>query len=1088
MRVSSAFSLVFAMLATNLASALPQNNGPFANIAIKHSQALLVWSQSTSPGSSTRYPSFKMFDFTYAKIGPDTNLHPVFQPKATQKLGSGYGPASNRHVAVTAGDYMGTGHQRFVAAWQSATGKVNVFMPQINESTLQYNAGSTPSALDSLPLLAGTNEYLRSIQLATGNFVGSDHDQFVLAFAKSDGKIHLRTYDTGGNGNLTPANKADIGDENVTTSALQQFALATGDFNNDGKTEIVLAGVDPTAYSGAGGIYVKIYQANSTGTTLTAKTRVLVRRLPSPVYFVNLAVATGDFDGNGGADIALAYSFYTQDNNTNTVDSSYMVMLKPTPALDNITSSAASIVALPTASNSTHSIAIAAGKIYSDTAAVVVGTTNGYDIYYSTDGTMVPKHIARLQNNAISQIAPDEYAGDASITIGYMQTTFNNSRPSIVVVEDLLNSGGSLSSFRIATYSADPTDPLNRKWDANVWATATTDSAAFGGTNDIRGFAVTLGDFDRRLQKLGTPRYQQPTVVHPTFIVNAPPTHFDVIGGNPYDLNGMFPLTSSPPFMSKYDTQNSQDTVGGTTISSGYDVSAEISASKDFGVASINASVKSSYAHNTTVDLSTTYSQVYQQSTATSTDDRLYAMTTAYNFWEYPFYKGDTLKGYVSVASPVAPSTVYRSLKGANFDFAARHEVGNLLSYMDKTTLLASPAIKSIFFQTASSVQIGFGSVPSTGSLTWSQTTESNKTDSSGLSIGGSVGGGGFGIEVKAEGNYGSSVVQTVKTTVSKSTSMGYTFGAVLNRQDANYTITPIWYWAKNGALVLDYAVDLDLTNPNGFWKTNYGKTADPGFILPYKFDNLKGDTTAFGQLMKFSTPSISFFPTQPAVGDTVTLFARVNNFSLIDIAQGKIHVSFYDSDPASGGKVLKSTLGDTTFSTVFIPGRGQDVAKLPWKVTLLPNGRIYAKITFDTTEIRTDNNLAWNYFANLDKGTLSVSEATAPSSFALLQNYPNPFNPTTRIAYMIPAGAGSGLQSAGSEKAAGSGWSLAGSQVRLTIYDVLGRQVAVLVDGVQTPGRHEVTFDARGFASGMYIYVLRAGSFVQSKKMMLIK
>jgi uncharacterized protein (TIGR03790 family) len=107
--------------------------------------------------------------------------------------------------------------------------------------------------------------------------------------------------------------------------------------------------------------------------------------------------------------------------------------------------------------------------------------------------------------------------------------------------------------------------------------------------------------------------------------------------------------------------------------------------------------------------------------------------------------------------------------------------------------------------------------------------------------------------------------------------------------------------------------------------------------------------------------------------------------------------------------------------------------------------------------------------------GTTSVTENAVARTFALGQNYPNPFNPTTRIAYVIPSGAGSGLQ-------------VAGSGVKLTIYDMLGREVAVLVDGAQEPGRHEVAFDARGLASGTYLYRLEAGSYSETKRMILVR
>jgi hypothetical protein len=88
------------------------------------------------------------------------------------------------------------------------------------------------------------------------------------------------------------------------------------------------------------------------------------------------------------------------------------------------------------------------------------------------------------------------------------------------------------------------------------------------------------------------------------------------------------------------------------------------------------------------------------------------------------------------------------------------------------------------------------------------------------------------------------------------------------------------------------------------------------------------------------------------------------------------------------------------------------------------------------------------------------------PQRFELGANYPNPFNPRTQIPYELPAA----------------------SDVSLTVYDALGRKTAVLVDGFQPPGRYTVTVDAGTWASGIYVYVLRAGERVRTGKMMLLK
>ncbi|MCS6989407.1 MAG: T9SS type A sorting domain-containing protein [Chloroherpetonaceae bacterium] len=94
--------------------------------------------------------------------------------------------------------------------------------------------------------------------------------------------------------------------------------------------------------------------------------------------------------------------------------------------------------------------------------------------------------------------------------------------------------------------------------------------------------------------------------------------------------------------------------------------------------------------------------------------------------------------------------------------------------------------------------------------------------------------------------------------------------------------------------------------------------------------------------------------------------------------------------------------------------------------------------------------------------------DAGLPKTFALEQNYPNPFNPTTIIAYQLPIA----------------------SDVRLELFDMLGKKVATLANGRQEAGAYNIRLDASryGLASGMYFYRLQAGNFVSTKKMMLVK
>jgi hypothetical protein len=88
------------------------------------------------------------------------------------------------------------------------------------------------------------------------------------------------------------------------------------------------------------------------------------------------------------------------------------------------------------------------------------------------------------------------------------------------------------------------------------------------------------------------------------------------------------------------------------------------------------------------------------------------------------------------------------------------------------------------------------------------------------------------------------------------------------------------------------------------------------------------------------------------------------------------------------------------------------------------------------------------------------------PVQVLLQQNYPNPFNPSTTIKYELPRA----------------------SIVSLRVFDMLGREVSVLLNERKDAGVHEVKFDAVGLASGVYFYRMQAGDFVQTSKLLLVR
>ena len=102
--------------------------------------------------------------------------------------------------------------------------------------------------------------------------------------------------------------------------------------------------------------------------------------------------------------------------------------------------------------------------------------------------------------------------------------------------------------------------------------------------------------------------------------------------------------------------------------------------------------------------------------------------------------------------------------------------------------------------------------------------------------------------------------------------------------------------------------------------------------------------------------------------------------------------------------------------------------------------------------------------WVTIDRG--NISKAVVPTDFALEQNYPNPFNPVTTIKYGLPEDA----------------------YVKVAIYNVAGQRVATLVNGEQQAGYHQVSWDGKGMASGIYFYKLKSGEVTAIRKMVLLR
>ncbi len=192
----------------------------------------------------------------------------------------------------------------------------------------------------------------------------------------------------------------------------------------------------------------------------------------------------------------------------------------------------------------------------------------------------------------------------------------------------------------------------------------------------------------------------------------------------------------------------------------------------------------------------------------------------------------------------------------------------------------------------------------------------------------------------------------------------------------------------------------------------------------------------------------------EPLPVELISFTANVNDNNVILNWQTATEVNNY------GFEIQRSTEKTTWSKIGFVEGNG--TSNSPKEYSFTDRVSQSGKYSYRLKQIDIDGSYKYSNVVEVNVGS--------PEKFELGQNYPNPFNPATTIEYSIP-NVGEPVQN-----------------VQLIIYDVLGREVATLVNGKQEVGHYKVKFDASKLNSGVYFYTLRAGEFVSTKKMILMK
>ncbi|MGA9407914.1 MAG: T9SS type A sorting domain-containing protein [Bacteroidota bacterium] len=252
-----------------------------------------------------------------------------------------------------------------------------------------------------------------------------------------------------------------------------------------------------------------------------------------------------------------------------------------------------------------------------------------------------------------------------------------------------------------------------------------------------------------------------------------------------------------------------------------------------------------------------------------------------------------------------------------------------------------------------------------------------------------------------------------------------------------------------------------------GHWTYDYNRRH-----VEYYFDTLNCNIAGTASLLasmtttdgivagdpRWGTPTLTTTPVTVSgheikFGTVNLLSSKKDSIQLTNVGPGTVHFTVTSSNSAfaaASGSVAVNSGANAYLVITFTPAD-----------TSSQSG--YIKLVYDA--LGSPDSVAVSGKGNKVTG-VADAQSLLPKEFSLAQNYPNPFNPSTQIAYAVPKA----------------------SQITLEIFDVLGRRVATLVNGVMQPGFYTANFNASSMSSGIYFYRLSSPGVIFIKKMMLLK
>lgn len=1033
---------------------------------IKSQDVYLMWMEDIGGGNIKNYQKVYRYKVS-SNLEPsgnyDTMLTKTVRREETR-------PGKNSYVDVASGRFNVDPYDDIVSVWRTGNSNQKIEIMISHFDTTGFFTNTTSSVLD-----AGENiNQNEEIYVRTGNFDADSTDEFIAAYKDNSDSLIFSLFDV--DSSLQTTQVSRFSNVKVGFSSLTRFVkyfIETADLNGDGVDELISFTwenpTDPTYIP----IEVRIY-AIINGAFVQKSTRSInvPRATGLAVQDFIMAAAKGQFDSDESDEIVFSGVV-----RTNGIHISYYYILNITPDLNTITVGPIAQYTL----NPIHSpndlteFGLATGdlnNIQNKRDEVVFVAGNRLRVCsINDDYSFQTKALINVANGG-----PNDYKQSNN----YLKVSDVNmdNREDIILVKNNVDLSG-LDGIEIA--AVDFTDSTLNDGTHRIIGRMLRDESE---NDTYHPYAIAVGNFDGFDFKIGQPTHSiENDVSQPIVTVNAPPVHFDILGGNIYDINGCY-NGGACDFWAKYNRRTGQTIEVSSKVNSDWVISAGVSYSGDITVEPMGVGISYNYeshflykyGEHFSKDTSNTSSIQIGIEIIARDDDRIYSTVTDYDVWEYPVYHGNESNPRNTILTFV-PRNVQGNWYGSKSylaqKFIPEHEVSNILSYYPYDSLVNNPNVsQAVRAYTSDRIWLD-GSSSTTWDVEYSdfQTSQADTSRESGLDIGLQ-----FGI-YRFDGDFGDKQMVTHKTSISNSIKIESHVGSLnMGIGEVGYGVTPYAYWSNNDVLEIDYAVDIpEPVSQDSWWELKYKSHSDPTFILPWKLDPEKGFTLS-ENAKRYLTRDIIFNPQNPVPGDTLNITVQIRNFSLIP-TPSPVNVKFFLNDPDSGGVPINGVSGTNSVTTNgVITARGKSEVEFKW---VYPSGlpsypRIYALLDQSNgiTEIHEENNKGFNILGS--SSIIGIEEVSniVPEKFTLYQSYPNPFNPTTTIKFSIPKS----------------------NKVSIKIFDILGREVKSLINEFKTAGTYSVVFDGSNISSGVYFYQLSAGSpgeagnYIETRKMMLIK